>query len=206
MAYQLQQNRISKEDMKGKIYGELIDLCFKYSQYFSLTFLHIRQGVNSCTNLDKAEFSFFRTKNELWYPYGQDATVKIYHCTDETKAFLLQHVNNLFAWEAYDNHNPEDLAFFREDGTGFFELITHEGMATIYNRKNEAVPSLFQQEPWRYYDYGTNYVAAVWTAKHIRPWQTFDLSPKQKEYLRLVRQTNINKKGNPYKWTDIDKI
>lgn len=183
-------------DISDEQYLDLINYCFNNSSYFALTFLHIRQGVDQLESLNKYLYTEFKTNDELWYPYGQEATVKIYNCTEESKKILLTQTNSLFSWEGYEHHNAEDLAFFREDGTAAFNLVTHEGTAFVYNRSNEDVPTFIHNKPWDINVDIKGYYPVIWTAKYIIK---LNITNRQMKELDTIRRINIDRNRNKYR-------
>lgn len=182
--------------VSGTQYTELMDFCFKHSRYFALTFLHIRSGVDMLEELSPYLHTSYASKEELWYPYGQDATVNIYVCTEESKAIFPRQTDALFSWEAYTHHRAEDIAFFREDGMAVFDMVTHEGIATIYDLVDEEVPVFVQQEPWERIEDDPRYIPAIWTAKYIAD---LPVPKKQRQKLNIIEKINISKRKNPYR-------
>lgn len=186
-----------RKNIAGSQYTDLINFCFQYSKYFALTYLKIRQGVDPIEALEPYLYTSFSSKEELWYPYGQDATIKIYACTEESKAVFLRQTDNLFSWEAYTNHRAEDVTFFRENGQALFSLVTHEGIATIYSLTHEKAPDFVHQKPWEIWERDSCYIPVIWTAKYICDLQ---ISKKQKQKLKVTEGINFQKRGNPYRF------
>lgn len=108
MAYHFWQLTAANEDIAGEGYRQLMDLAFRYSRYFSLTFLHTRRGVDPMEELNPFLFASYRSDEELWYAHGASATVKIYHATDAARHILREYAPSLFAWEAYEAHRPAE--------------------------------------------------------------------------------------------------
>ncbi|MGI6264696.1 MAG: hypothetical protein ACOYJY_04425 [Acutalibacteraceae bacterium] len=185
----------SQTNVAGEAYEKLMDFCFAYGQYFALTFLHIRQGIDPMDALEPYAFAAYRSQDELWYPYGQEATVRLYRCTPESKRILQKQADALDQWEGYSHHNPEDLTFFRDDGSTLFSLVTHESWTAIFDRPKEIVPDFVLQE-WKTLKRVPDCAPVVWTAKYIGE---LTLSDGQKKFLRQVELLNREKRKNPYR-------
>lgn len=193
MAYQFfNSNNMNKHDIAGKEYLELLDFCFEYGKYFSLTFLHshsgsvnMRLGSKKIEQLEPFLYDSFETEEESWYHDGPSANIKIYFCNKDTKNLLREQANHLFAWSTYEYQLPEDLSFFRSDGSAVFHLLTHEGIATIYNKENEIIPESVLQPPWGQYEPDPDIVPLIYTAKRIKKQH---ISAKQKAFLKNINQ------------------
>lgn len=152
-------------DISGSEYLSLMEFCFRHSRYLALSFLHGFRLMERLECLEPYLFKSYETDDEPWYVRGPSAKIKIYRCTEWFKEKFLRHANSLFSWDR-DNNNPEDLAFFREDGSAVLELLTHEGIVMLYNQSGEYVPDFVKEDPWEYRD-DEIYVPVVWTAKRI---------------------------------------
>ena len=144
------------DDIKGNEYLELISICFHYSAFFSLIYKSKSQKIPA---LDKY---LIRSSYKDQWPgtigTSEGGILNLYTCNEETKKILCTHVNSLFSWNAYfGNENPEDLAFYREDKTVFFESVVHEGECYILNKDVENVRSIVSKEGWSW----TNYTDAL---------------------------------------------
>ena len=63
---------------------------------------------------------------------------------------LLKKENNIFSW-FWEEKTPfhfENLTFYRNDGTIFFESITHEGECYLYAKDTEDVSRIVSNEHW----------------------------------------------------------
>ena len=196
MAYEFfSGNSAGIDNISGNQYIELLEFCFQYSNYFSLTFLHpqsgtvnMRLGSEKMEQLDPYIYDSFETKDEPWYFEGPNATIKIFYNNEKTKQIILDHTNSLYEWSTYEHRNPEDLSFFRSDGSVLFHLLEHEGLATIYNNDYEIVPEFALKTPWKSYNPDPDIIPLVYTAKRIKKQK---LSIKQKtNFKKLVSQKN----------------
>ena len=131
--------------IEGEDYAELIETCFRYSSYFSLSFAskEIEQRVmKSLTPLRRDT----ENRSDLKYRC-------FYKCTEEAKTLFLTNTNDLFEWRKleFDNlFNPENPRFYREDGSVFFWSEIHEGNCYLYNNADEDVTSIVSKRGWQY--------------------------------------------------------
>ena len=160
MYYYYDYDDYNNEDIsiEGNDYIDLIETCFRFSSYFSFSFSSkiIEKGV-------VAQLVPFKQENVT---HSSALEFRCYYeCTDESKRLLLTHVNSLFDWIQHDGHdNPEDLTFYREDGSVFFWSETHEGCCAIYNDTDEDVSSVVKNRGWYYQDKNdkrVNYYAPI---------------------------------------------
>lgn len=75
--------------------------------------------------------------------------IRHYMLTPQMKRMIQDHTTSLFRWTcAWGNDNPDDIAFYRSDGSVFFSSLIHEGECTLYLRGNEALGDILSQEHW----------------------------------------------------------
>jgi|MGYP000060895052 hypothetical protein len=141
------------EDIGGQNYRDFMDLCFRYSRYF--TFRYEPEIKNDRPN------PFFVKELPALAPFMVESfpmrcwswwtdTICVYRCTEEAKRFLQNHVYSLFDWQPYwdNHHNPQDPTFFRADGSVFSFSLIHEGYSLVYNREDEDVTLLDSMAGW----------------------------------------------------------
>lgn len=116
-------------DISGKDYARLLDLCLKYCDSVSMC-IHESVKIDlssiepfciAITPEVKAQYGHYgflpQTDGNVMPPYR----LSHYLLTPEVKSFLLAQTNAIFNWTyAWGHNNPDDLAFFRPDGTVFF--------------------------------------------------------------------------------------
>lgn len=131
--------------IKGEAYTQMIDVCFRYAAMFSLT-----TTKNHPAMISEAPQSIFSQPHiEKKVSGGSRDTVHFFHCSEQAKRFLLTFSDDLFLWVDYEKpHRPEDLVFYREDGSVFFWSETHEGVCALINRENEDVSTVVSQPGW----------------------------------------------------------
>lgn len=125
----------------GEEYTLLIDTCFRYSSCFSLNtgFLR-RKGISF--DIPKPYKMVANFKLQSTYP-----EMAILPCSKSTREYLVNRVNDLFEWIDLNN-NPEDLTFYRQDGSIFFFSLIHEGVCCIANRQDEDVSEIVCNPYW----------------------------------------------------------
>ena len=131
------QEEISVE---GEHYIQLLDVCFQYCTHFSLL------------------LRYFSVEHVPLMPVPLRSGLSIngcccfYECSQENRNYLLTK-NDLFEWlDTESNPSPEDLTFYRSDGTVFFWSEIHEGICALFDRKDEDVAQLVSKRGWIYYD------------------------------------------------------
>lgn len=146
-------------DIAGEDYVNLLKTCFKYCSSFSFVIRgHNREVIKE--NLSH-EFENFRIpvdenviKAYLHYyslsrPSRVDDEVFCYKTCPETFKHIMDVTDSIFKWiDAWGYINPEDLAFFREDGSIFFNSTVHEGECYLYPRPEEDVRDILSIEKW----------------------------------------------------------
>jgi hypothetical protein len=144
-------------DIIGSDYVQLLNTCFQYCTSVAMC---ICLGAD----IDVSEISPFQIQvtpevKKYYHHYGHFrfgdcntiGTYKIVHysLTPEVKAFLFSHADSVFKWTfARGNNNPDDLVFFRHDGTAFFSSVIHEGECTLHPRDNENISIIVSDPRW----------------------------------------------------------
>ena len=144
-------------DISGTQYYELLHTCFKY-----------------CTTVAVIVFPWFSGSLELWEDYripinenvvsvfshygaslleneGRTDSYEIRHYKLDAllQKKILEHTDRMFNWtSAWGNNNPDDISFFRKDGSVFFSSIIHEGECTLFPKANEDVEGIVTSGNW----------------------------------------------------------
>ena len=135
-------------------YRELLKTCFKYSSYFS--FMIAGEGYknilkNLPAELDKYSIEFDENFDNVYRRYSLwTKEICCYIACPETYNLLLSISDSIFKWKTdrmYDR-NPEDLTFFRKDGSVFMNSVAHEGECSIYPRPEENITSILSKGNW----------------------------------------------------------
>ena len=125
----------------GEEYDLLIDICFKYSKYFSFIFPYNEDLLKS--------FPFNWVRLRSCPTLGPNADLLISGTSTINKNFF-KSIGALFDDSLFINSKwlPEDLCFYREDRTLFFWSVTHEGICIINERQDEEISSLCAKQGW----------------------------------------------------------
>lgn len=129
-------------DISEDAFSELIDTCFRYADTFAVTYspqgFHICQGLDVCRHVI--------AKKAI--PNG--CVRCFFKCCPETRRYLLDSYSCLFGWYWTEKRGrlPEDLAFYRSDGSSFFASETHEGQCYLYPGSDEDFSSVLKSEGW----------------------------------------------------------
>lgn len=146
------------QDIEGAAYDELIDVCFKYSEYFSLIYQY---GLPSYGFWEK--YRIFSQITREWPGMGgPEVLYEVYRCTEETREILKNFSDSLFSWVNFPYnpdpryHKAEDLTFYRGDQSVFMCATTHESECVIMNREGEDVSQIVSQPLWKIVDCDPN--------------------------------------------------
>ena len=132
-------------DIDGEAYAELIDTCFQYAEAFAVTYS--LGGFHAGQRRQDSVFQHCIGKKAI-----QNGRVRCYFkCCQATRKYLSESYHCLFGWfwNGKDRGNlPEDLAFYRGDGSAVFASETHEGQCYLYPRKEEDFSSVLNAAGW----------------------------------------------------------
>ena len=79
--------------------------------------------------------------------------LRFYHLCPELLELMFDTADDMFEWLCgWGLNNPEDPAFYRNDGSAFFESIIHEGEFYIYPKAGEDVSKIINNKPWYCFD------------------------------------------------------
>lgn len=168
------------EEVRGRAYIDLLNTCFQYGRYFSLSAPAIFEKTLYPTYADVPALKPFlhfeySTLRDVYYGtlYTPWPTlIRVYHCCEETKKILLSTCKTLFSWLAHGpNHMPEDLTFFREDGSVFMEQMSHERECALFPHENENIDAVLRTGAWskKKDKDGEEWLRSPWTALRIAP-------------------------------------
>ena len=139
-------------DIEGESYRELIDICCQYCSVVSFDlypqWADAEYLMQIQQHLIKRDNTYRRVVKEFGsYVTGSD---KRYYTVCAEMCELLKKGNNIFSWfwEKEPPFHFENLTFYRNDGTVFFESITHEGECYLYAKETEDVIRIVSNEHW----------------------------------------------------------
>jgi hypothetical protein len=144
-------------DIEGDEYSALIDVCIEYSDAVSF---ELNYSLIDSQFLSKIE-KFLIRKIER----SHNGAIHFYATSPEVASSLKKVCNSIFSW-VYTVVGAEDLTFYRNDGSVFFESVTHDGICDLLPRKNENISHIFSKGEWE---------------KDPEPI-TYDLTPKTAEW------------------------
>ena len=128
-------------DIKGNNYLELIDACFSIALYFSLKIFENgdNQEIEPITRFVKKQINkgLFQHSaiNGLIHSWTVDF---LFECCDETKSFLKLPQYSLFYWAGRrKGFPPENITFYRDNGTILLETIAHDEHCYVYLEEKE---------------------------------------------------------------------
>lgn len=133
------------ENILENEFNSFLDVCFKYSTYFTFTQNGYKVYAKSSEhNLFLEELSPFlvkKIKTHHWHchyvPKGYLINVYLYRADIEAKEIIKSHFNNLYLKEQLENKIgnvsklPEDLCFFIGNKL-FVGTVSHEAMCHVY--------------------------------------------------------------------------
>ena len=156
-------------DISGNDYFKLIDVCCKYCSVVSF-----KIGNKSSECLEY--LNPFLVKKDIKVNTGnknQRDEIRFYSVCDEMCKFLKEVSSSIFSW-LYYIINLEDLTFYREDGSVFFESSTHDGICDLIPKEDEDISEIISKGDW------------VENPKPI----IFDFSEPTKKFEEIIKERN----------------
>lgn len=123
-------------------YRKLLDICQRYSAYFSYIY---HDGVQNIIELQPFVYKEFYTYH--WPGTGKTnygGIYRIHYCNIESIEILKRKTRDLLQFIEV----PVDLTFYRKDKSVFMETIAHEGECYLYPRPNENIAGIIQKNGW----------------------------------------------------------
>ena len=144
--YDTDKDGMLEYDIFGEEYKKLICVCCMYSSIVSLNFYNE-------DNLESIEkFKILEKENKSPLSNTLKGKRRYYKVCPELCSILQNEVDSFFAWLSFIDGKglkPEDLTFFREDGTIFLSSCTHEGVITLRPRKDENITKIIANPLWK---------------------------------------------------------
>ena len=154
----------------GQNFENFLDMCFQYSDCFSFMYdsefddfesvagdFFIRDFIPSCSTEilqipnflnSKADETIFQCR--LAFPGGR---LLFFRCCEASKKMILDFSRDLWEFSADNGSMPEDLTFYRTDGSTFFTGLIHEGEAFLFPKDTEVltgIPETITLYPFSY--------------------------------------------------------
>lgn len=142
-------------DISGEQYQQFLQVCFQYCATVSVL---ITPDFDGNIDLwDIYRIPVLPNVQNTYCHYGVPSSkkpdwinrfeIRHYRLTAQMQKLIQSQTNSLFSWTYYYGyHNPDDLAFYRADGSIFFSSVVHEGECTLYLRENEDLSDILSQE------------------------------------------------------------
>lgn len=135
-------------DLCGDEYLLLLRICFMYSTSVSFIIRSSSVPELSSVHRDRGLVPLYVQKNYRKYSI-QVSQIRHYRLTAQVQEAICKVTNCIFSWiDGWGHHNPEDLIFYRSDGSVFFSSAVHEGKCSLYVDENEDVSALISNEHW----------------------------------------------------------
>lgn len=138
--------------ISGDAYRQLIEYCFAHCAALSLSF-HGKNDLKEYmaellpfTSLSLSPNILSKKDGIVWLQHKN-----FYSLSDDLRDFLLRESQSLFDWKFSGTKaipEPEDLCFYREDGSGMFWSCTHEGECAFFLREGEERPAFASNKGW----------------------------------------------------------
>lgn len=139
---------IEEYDIIGEEYRRLIETCCKYSTVLALSMVNFGEEIIHFDELDKFKIRSVRHIIKINRAEVLNKEIVYYRVCPELCKILVNYVDSIFKWvHTSEFSNPEDLTFFREDGTVFFSSCIHEGVLTLCPQ-NEDVSEILKNPLW----------------------------------------------------------
>lgn len=143
-------------DISGQEYLLLMERCFKYCK--SVSFRAHPESKKEVALLDH-QLPITDYVLELYQSMGERGVqtssglipfeIKHYELAPAVKAYILTQSNNLWGWICdCDHQNPEDIAFFRADGSIFLYTSIHDGECFLISYDNEHISDILSIGNW----------------------------------------------------------
>ena len=157
-------------DIEGEDYRVLIDVCSQYCSSVSFDIYPQYEDAEYLKQIQKYLINRENTYRRVTEKFGSYITGsdKRYYTVCAEMCDLLKKEKNIFSW-FWEEKNPfhfENLTVYRNDGSVFFESVTHEGECYLLVRDAEDVSKIVSNRLWE---------------KNPKPLQ-FDLTPKSEEW------------------------
>ena len=144
-------------DILGEDYFKLLAVCFSYCDTLSLLF-DLRDVKSALLFQDLEEYRLPVTEDikRLYAHYGVfdgdvlgNYEIRHYRLSNEVKEKIIGVTDSIFKWiYGWGCSNPEDPAFFRKDGSVFFQSLIHEGVCSLFPQDEEKVDHIICGKKW----------------------------------------------------------
>lgn len=134
-------------DIRGEEYKRLIETCYCRCRYFTLN----ENRPDTVFDLPEKELEITTLQDRRPIGYRH-----LYFFSEKAKQYLMNKVDSLFSWITWGTEYqgqkggllPEDLCFYRSDGSVFLWSETHEGICALCPRPGEDVSAIISSGGW----------------------------------------------------------
>lgn len=146
--------------IKGEKFSVLLDVCFEYASYFSLTKAPWTNSTD--TELEKELEPFFikEISVQKWFCYNftlrdQFLEINIYKASPTAKDIILKYCDNLFLYKIENDtlgssaQTLEDLCIFSESSL-LMGTVSHEGICHIYPENKQMEEKILPLGLWKH--------------------------------------------------------
>lgn len=142
---------IAEYNICNEEYKLLLEICFKYCKTMSIIVTNPDSKL-----LEKIEKFRITKKDNITFEfnhYDKNILIQYYQINSELLEILLDTTNSIFSWiNGWGYNNPEDITFYREDGTVFFTSIIHNGECSLFVEKDEDISQIVKNKLWKKLD------------------------------------------------------
>lgn len=173
--YRDKDNSLIKCDIAGEAYKHLIEVSAKYSSILSLCYY----GNGAPLKKKLKKFETMMPTNISFVEYHNHGGKLVYYTVcPELCEVLIASANGMFdEWvQNWQSEGPDNLTFYRDDGSVFLNTVTHDNVITLRPRDDEDIEDIISRGRWLTHDndnksykieYLTNYVPDEKTATAI---------------------------------------
>ena len=134
-------------DMSGQDYINLLDTCFKYSQFFFFHYNKFEIIIPEWLNDYTVPVSNIPAVQNYQYCYALNSMCIILN--EKTIEWIRNVTDSMLSWVCTRNcKNPEDPVFLRDDLSLFFWSESHEGFFRIYVKDGEDINDILKTGLW----------------------------------------------------------
>ncbi|MBR5273210.1 MAG: hypothetical protein IKU25_07465 [Clostridia bacterium] len=156
------ENECGSRDICGEDYIKLIDKCFEYCSMFAFRVYGEEKFPEELEQYRVYDVSdeFLEAYNFYGHSHGtlyidsakqalNQNILRYYKVCPQTRDLFMLVTDSIFKWICAFGYNyPEDPAFFRADGSLFFDSTIHEGECSLMPKEEENVSDIIMNGKW----------------------------------------------------------
>jgi len=150
-----------KKNITGSCFTAFLDLCFKYSTYFSFTQNPVKEYAESSDHINFLEkFSQFYVKTietRHWHcyyvPEGYNKKVYLFNVDRKAQDYIKEYFDNLYLID-FNGENPGGFSIFPQDlcffvgNKLFVGTVSHEDICNVYPFSEQVKKELLLLTKW----------------------------------------------------------